>query len=495
MFSFNYGVICINIILLIIFQLSYSNEYLVFPIESYYSDNFSKINNSNSITSEAFLNLFVPNQIYTYFYIGTPPKKIYTFLESEDYESYMDNSICPLPSIYNNESSSTFNKTSDFNIYYSSFSNMCFAKESFSAYTDFKLSENKLKKMSNLTFLYSTKPKVKNKYQDENINITGFSCFHIGLQLTSSNFFDIIINQLKKMDYIESTYWTIEFNNNNLYYNNMQDYFVIGLPPHKYNPDKYNENAFRSTVAQLRLKDYDMRVSCWGIIFDKIYFSNNISTSYIGFKSIKCKFLFSLNTIEGTRDYLDNIENEFFNDLYNKSICFKEEIIDDKYENYFVIWCDKNNFKEIKKFPTLYFKSIELNYTFELTYEDLFITNGNKIFFMVIFKKRGYMFTFGKIFFKKYLFTFSFDNKLIGFYDSAKNKKIENNKINNNKINVKIIILFFISLFCFCLLIIGFIMIKKRCLTDRQKRINELIDDNYVYMENKAKKNNLIINK
>ena len=490
MFLFN---CVVNIFILFIYVIQFTNEYLVFPIKAFHDINFSHINNSDSFNTEDFLNFWVPNKIYTYFYIGTPPVKIYTFLEPDDYECYLDNSICPLPSIYNNYSSSSFLRTSDFNIYYSSFSNMCFAKESFSAYTDFELDKNKRKTMTNITFLYATKPdkdKLLSKLYDEKINITGFSCFHMGLQLTSSNFFDIIVNQLKKLDYIESTYWTIEFNNNNLFDENDQGFLVIGLPPHKYNQEKYSENEFRSTVAQLRLKDYDMRVSTWGIIFDTIYFSNNISDSFIQFKLIKCKFLFSMNTIEGSRDYLDNIENVFFNELYQKNICFKNELFDKNNENYFAIWCNKNNFTQIKSFPTLYFKSIELNYTFELTYEDLFKTNGNKIFFMVIFKKKGYMFTFGKIFFKKYLLTFSFDNKLIGFYDNINKINIQNNKKNyiksfKSKYQIIIIILIII---CFVIIFIGYVTIKKRCLTDRQKRINELIDDNYVYMENKAKK-------
>ena len=481
---------------LIFFQIAIADSYLVFPLKTFYSSNASLINNSNSINAKDFLNYLANNELYTHFFVGTPKVKIYTFLESEDYESYMDNSICPLPSIYKNDSSSTFLRTSDFNIYYSSYSNMCFAKETFYAYTDFELNENKIKIMPNITFLYATKPnqdRILSKFE-ENINITGFSCFHMGLQITSSNFFDIIVNQLKKMDYIESTYWTIEFNSKNLYDINEKSYLVIGLPPHKYNSNKYPESAFRSTTAQLRLKDYDLRVSSWGIIFDKIYFSKNSSTSNIQFRSIKCKFLFSFNIIEGSRDYLDNIENEYFNNLYNKNICFKNEIVDDINENYYVIWCNKNNFTQIENFPTLYFYSIELNYTFELTYEDLFIEKGDKIFFLVIFKKRGYMFTFGKLFFKKYLLTFSFDNKLIGFYNKINKEIIKNKQLNNNSIDIKSkIIIIILALFCFCSLFIIFIIIKRKCLSERQKRMNELIDDNYVYMINKAKKDKSIM--
>ena len=485
MFFLNYS-INKQILLILIFLVIKANEYLVFPIKAYYSNYFYQLNNSNVFNSTDFLNLWAPNKLYTYIYVGTPPMKVYMFLESDDYESFMDNSICPLQSIYSNESSSTFVKNSEFNIYYSSYSNMCFAKETFSAYTDFNLNENKIIKMPNLTFLYSSKPKqdylLSKHNSDDNINITGFSCFHMGLQITSSNFFDIFVNQLKKMDYIESTYWTIEY--------------VIGLPPHKYNPNKFMENKFRSTVAQLRLKDYDLRVSSWGIVFDKIFFTNKNFTKNIQFRMIKCKFSFSFNLIEGSREYLDNIENEFFNEYYNSGICFKDEYMDEKYEQYLVIYCLKNKFIQIEKFPTLYFQSIELNYTFELTYKDLFAENGNKVFFMMTFKKRGYMFTFGKIFFKKYFLTYSFDNKLIGFYANDKdNDKLNIKNGNYNEINIKYnVIVVILFIFGLVILFILFLMIKKRCLTDRQKRMNELIDGNYIYMENKLKKNNLMEN-
>lgn len=498
MFFLNYS-INIQILFFFIFLITKTNEYLVFPIKSYYSEHFYQVNNSNSFNSTDFLNLWAPNKLYTYLYVGTPPMKVFTFLESEDYESFMDNSICPLKSIYSNESSSTFVRNSEFNIYYSSYSNMCFAKETFSAYTDFDLNEDKIKKMPNLTFLYSTKPKedyLLSKLNSDNINVTGFSCFHMGLQITSSNFFDIFVNQLKKKDYIESTYWTIEYNSNNLFDLNDQSYLVIGLPPHKYKLNKFMENKFRSTVAQLRIKDYDLRVSAWGLIFDKIFFTNKNYTKKIQSRMIKCKFAFSSNLIEGSREYLDNIENEFFNELYQSGICLKDEIMDEKYEDYLVIYCHKNNFTQVQNFPTLYFQSIELNYTFELTYEDLFAENGNKVFFMMTFKKRGYMFTFGKIFFKKYFLTYSFDNKLIGFYaNDIDDEKLNIRKGNYNEINIKYkVIIVMLFIFCLVVLFILFIMIKKRCLTDRQKRMNELIDGNYIYMENKLKKNNLMQN-
>ena len=271
---------------------------------------------------------------------------------------------------------------------------------------------------------------------------------------------------------------------------------IIGVPPHQYNPEKYKEKNFRSVVSQLRIKNYDdRRVNIWGIIFDKIFFKSNkdfLNNSEIILESIKVKFDFSINLIEGSNNYLDNIEKEFFNELYNRNICFKEKIRSEKNGVYLVIWCDKNYYEEIKKFPTLYFKSNELEYIFELNYEDLFMMHGNKIFFLILFRTSQGMFSFGKLFFKKYLFTFSFDNKIIGFYN---NNLVVNSHQTNNKnkeqssgIKEKIIIFSLCIIFIFTLFVI-LLKIKKKYLNNRQKRMNELMDNNYIYMSNQADNN------
>ena len=501
MFSFKYVTKYIKNLLLLFFIIEITHQILVFPLKTFRPINFTSINNSHSFSKEDFLNYWLPNEMYTYLNVGSPPSKVYTFIDSENYGSYMDNSICQLPSKYNNDSSSTFTNTSNYIVSFSHFSNMCFAKETFSAYTTFDLNESRRKILNNMTFLYAIKPYNDTLYSKfySDVPITGFSCFHIGLQLPISlDYYDCWIKQLKKSDYIETTYWTIEFNNNKKglfdIYNNEDEYegnLVIGLPPHKFNPNKYKEDIFRSTVSKVRYKNYeDYRVNLWGIIFDKIYFiSNNSTKDEIILQSTKCKFSLDINLIEGSTNYLNNIEQEFFNELYNKSICYKERIKSEKNGLYYMITCDKNYYEEMKNFPTLYFKSNELDYIFELTYKDLFSINGDKIFFMVIFRSREAMFTFGKLFYKKYLFTFSFDNKIIGFY----NDKIsieKKNYFNDDKILMKRKI--FIILICIVIafvLIIVFIKVKKNCLSERQKRMNELIDDNYVYMINKAKNN------
>ena len=116
----------------------------------------------------------------------------------------------------------------------------------------------------------------------------------------------------------------------------------------------------------------------------------------------------------------------------------------------------------------------------------------NKIFFLIIFRTSQGMFSFGKLFFKKYLFTFSFDNKIIGFYNNnlVINSHQTNNKNNekNSGIKEKIIIFSLSIVFIFVLFVI-LIKIKKKYLNNRQKRMNELMDNNYIYMSNQADNN------
>ena len=482
-----------------------SKAYLVFPLNTLLKKDYSKKDKFFYYNdTEAFLNYYLSNEIYTHIFIGNPLSKIYMFFDFENYESYLDNSICLFPSKYNNDTSSSFLSTSDYIVAFSHFSNMCFAKETFYAFTDINLDEKKLKKLENLTFLYATEPKNDSLFFkfNPNMKLTGNSCFHMGMQLPiSTNYYESLVQQLKKNDFIETTYWTIDFQNkeqNSLIEND--SYLIIGVPPHKYNPDKYNEKSFRSVASQLRIKNYqDYRVNIWGFIFDKIFFktyNESFKNNEIILQSSKCKIDFGINLIEGSNNYLTNIENEFFNNFYSNKICFKEKASEENHGIYFVIWCNTSHYEEIKKFPTLYFKSNELEYIFELNFEDLFMIKEDKLFFLIIFRKSQGIFSLGKLFFKKYLFTFSFDNRIIGFY----NDKLDFNsqKMNDltNKSNYglkeKIILCIFSVAFIFVLLVL-FIKIKKRYLSDRQKRMNELIDNNYIYMSNQVK-NDIFLN-
>ena len=135
-------------------------------------------------------------------------------------------------------------------------------------------------------------------------------------------------------------------------------------------------------------------------------------------------------------------------------------------------------YQYIKNFPILYMVSNKFEYKFELNYEDLFYINSEKIYFMVIFEYSNKRFTLGKIFLKKYLFTYSFENSLIGFYI---NQNIEKNNGSITKIVIIIVLLFILIVF----VVFGVWIYKNKIGIERQKRVNEISDDLYDYEEHK----------
>jgi len=54
-------------------------------------------------------------------------------------------------------------------------------------------------------------------------------------------------------------------------------------------------------------------------------------------------------------------------------------------QNHMII-CDNNFKKDIKYFPNLYFLSRKLSFIFELNYNDIFLEENNKIYFLIIGK-------------------------------------------------------------------------------------------------------------
>ena len=134
----------------------------------------------------------------------------------------------------------------------------------------------------------------------------------------------------------------------------------------------------------------------------------------------------------------------------------------------------------------IYFKNQELNYEFILDYKDLFIKSNNKIIFLITSQIENKKWTFGIPFLKKYLLTYDYDNRVIGFYRQNKYKyKIENNDLKNNIFKI-ILIIFLVLVFA----ILGFLISKHIYGYNRKKRINEL-QENYQYEYKTEKKKNI----
>ena len=283
----------------------------------------------------------------------------------------------------------------------------------------------------------------------------------IGLQFIRSeiekefNFID----KLKKNDIINYYNWMINYTSEN------EGNFIIGELPHIIDPEHFKEEdllmAHPFTYSAMSLK--------WGLRFDEITFRGNNFRPYH-----ECYFHYELNFIRGI-EKLEKELDKYFNESIKNGTCFKEDI---KYpygpKKFF--YCNKDKYKEnIKYFPPLEFYHIELNYTFELNYKDLFIEKNNKLILMIFFEEYGMEWDFGKPFLKKYSFVMNQDSRMIGFYD----RKLNNENFNNYVILKIILIIIGIII----LLALG-IFIGKYIFKDKKNRINT-IEEEYDYTSKK----------
>jgi hypothetical protein len=114
-----------------------------------------------------------------------------------------------------------------------------------------------------------------------------------------------------------------------------------------------------------------------------------------------------------------------------------------------------NEFKNKK----IEFKLNSINYRFKLSNEELFLPFENYYYYMIYFNKNGNkdIWELGLPFFKKYLFTFNQDSKMIGVY-------IEKEKYDNNNLHKKLIgiIIFILNIICFIFIYFFFKKFKKK---------------------------------
>ena len=126
-----------------------------------------------------------------------------------------------------------------------------------------------------------------------------------------------------------------------------------------------------------------------------------------------------------------------------------------------------------------------MNYTFELTYEDLFIEKYDKLILLIFFEERGSTWKLGKPFLKKYPFIMNQDAKIVSYY-----QKFGNPKQDDGGNNIYYITIALISVGIMILIVLGIFIGKY--LFKKKKRLNTL-DDEYEYTEgNKDEK--IIIN-
>ena len=473
-------------ILMIISIFSFCNNYLILPFsikKPIYQSN------SNLIKASDYLKYIKSNLISTKIYSGTPPKELEVYLSMEIYEIIIGKGFC-LPnsnSQYSPFSSSAY-ENSRMTYFSPIITNGSYISDSFMFYSDINYTKNI--SVNKLDFIYANASTDFFELYDAALN-----CGYIGLQLSSGHEYfesNSIIYELRYANAIKKKKWALVFRDNSNKINNYDGALILGIEEDDY-MNIFNMNNISDYTSVYSLP-YIMKQINWEIKFDEIYYeSNNIKYSFNS--SLTGQFLIDYNYIICNIDYFDSIKNNFFNKYINENICYidKNETIKKKkkkdIEMINVIICDKSRFRDINKFPTLYFMHRELNKTFVFNYKDLFQEIGNSLVFSIVLdENEKYHWAFGRMFLKKYQFVFDNDQKTITYIQTI-NVNEEDNET-NDKDNKDFIITLLKILIIICLFGgfgLGLFFGKKIWDKNKKKRANELNDD-YDYIENNTEK-------
>ena len=432
-----------NIIFILIIPSILS--YLTFPL---YNDDYNFcLNDTHIETMEKMLD----SKLYININIGSEKINVKSYLVL-DREEFMIAGNDIINHKYSETNSQTYNcsycNNKDF--YYGWYSKGILSSEDFNIERD----QNETIVIHDMKFILGTKSAYP--FPPE-----GFVGLH--LPYYDSDVEYNLIRCLKNANAINSYYWYLNFGN--------EPKFVVDGFPHDLDNKKYNSEKFKNANA-LNGGYYII----WALKFNDIYYypyPNNTRKNISNEDHKTAKIDFEYKFIMAPNETGIILEQEFFDEYYKKKICFKESL--GTYREVF-IYC--KNIKEfnVKKFKSIYFKSVELNCIFELNYNDLFYYKDDYVYFLLLFKSSSW--TFGELFLKKYFLVFNQDTKTIGYYEIKEEEKYKEEdkkkfKLEFNLTNVLLILILI------TIIVIGIILYSKK--GKRKNRANELNDDNYEY--------------
>ena len=457
---------------LFLFFLFFSNNIFIEIISCYKIitlpfQELINISEKNIYNSSLFLNNYLEYKTFTEISIGTPPKRLPFFINSNIKIFRLRKGELSWPhnsSKYNNyvpsQSSSFINisNTLDFNFfnYKYSFVNdtiiLCDSKDC-----------NKEIEINNSSI------QLENIY---NTNESNYKYIYGEFGFSTSKSNGGILNDLKKKGIINSIIITIE------YTSDKEGVIYIGEYPHIYNNNKYSEGILmtaynipvQGNTNQLKFK------------FSRLYLIDKDINEYIDLNNNIILFNFGLGIILCTKEYYDKIIEIFFSKYINLNIC-KINIEKKGRNEYYIISCEKREEFKIDEFPSLYLFKEEFKYIFELNYKDLF-QEINKIYYfsIVYFPFSDTYFELGKPFFKKYQITYNENSNTIQYYNELL-KKVSDKTINNKNINNESV--YIISIVGEVIIILGIITLvailkicKNKHIWHKKKlRINRIYDE------------------
>ena len=217
----------------------------------------------------------------------------------------------------------------------------------------------------------------------------------IGLQIVEKtgaiDYTTSLLYTLQNNKIIDNYKWFIYFGRNQ-----KNDYLVIECEPFEFINPSTNELLYKNFDIK---NDYftmngEMSVftQLMQIKFDNIYNENfNYNETSIG-----GNLYYNMGINVGTEDYQKFIENYYLKTYLDNKNCFKDiftQRVNYKPGNYCYYYCEKSIYNDLKNsFSTIYFKSTDLNNSFELNFNDLFIEHNNYILFLVAFTDKKYQY-------------------------------------------------------------------------------------------------------
>ena len=471
----------IFLILITFLLIKKSDNFIVLPLKftnkkiQVYKNSTNKVNN--------FLSEINKNQIYAIFSIGSPPKEIEFYLTNEKTFYGILPNYCPEESVssYNPFLSKNYEIIISNLLSVDSISKASIARDNCSFYINLNLTKYKI--IDKFTFLMWNYSNINNKnsVSDKYCGIIGITKYDNDIYYYNENF----INYLKKLKNIDSYSWgIIFFDKENSY--NINDYIlkkysgflIIGITEKDYFDIFKTNNIKNGYIVETNHFDY------YGYKYDKIFFYDLNKKEIIISNNTLFEFTLDYQYILSGKEYFEKIKHYFFKKYLENKICNEDNstlIIGVQSQ---LITCDLKIKKYLKNFPNLYLYSRELSFTFNLDYNDVFIEQDNKIYFLIIGKNNidDEVWKFGIIFMKKYPFIFDHEKKTINFINLDKF---------NIELNIKGKKIFFFNqfkdYFLYSLLFFGIIIglfIGRRIWNKHRKlRANEL-EEKFEYSNN-----------
>ena len=224
---------------------------------------------------------------------------------------------------------------------------------------------------------------------------------------------------MKNINMADSYDWSIFFNSKS-YQKEEEGFLLLGCLPHETNSDfgyyksgtfneKQNLNNVNMLTEQMELK---LKFKLNKILLYKGKDEKNIIVTYKN--DSKIEFDFRNGGVLCPHSLLKYYE-PVFESYINNSICFKDNKYSTTGDIFF--YCKKefsNDIKTIKEnFTTISFQSNDLNKTFILEADDLFLEQGNYVYCLLYFDFFGGDWKIGRPFLKRYQFSFNKLNLII----------------------------------------------------------------------------------